>query len=170
MAIMARTFIADAMLGSLARGLRFFGYDTLYVGDLETCRGALPDGDIYQLAIETGRIVLTRDDQFSLRDPARVILVAGKTPREQLASIKEKLGLDLVFDQGKSRCSRCNARLAPVPKEQVKGRVKEGTFRTVDAFWECTGCQQLFWRGAHFRDKDGLLSKFDGLVDGHQSR
>lgn len=153
------------MLGSLARSLRLFGYDTLYAGDLETDRGALPDGDIYQIALQTGRIVLTRDGQFSLRDPARVVLVAGTTTREQLASVKAKLGIMLVFDQATSRCLRCNARLAPVPKERVQGRVKEGTLRTIDAFWECTGCQQLFWRGAHFRDSDGLLSKFDGLVD-----
>ncbi len=163
---MTHAFIVDAMLGKLARNLRFFGYDTLYVVELETDRDALPDGDIYQLAVRTGRLVLTKDDQFSLRDPARVVLVEGKTLREQVASLKARLGLELAFDQANSRCSRCNELLAPVPKEQVKGRVKEGTFRTIDAFWECPKCQQLFWKGAHFRDKDGLLSKFDGIVDG----
>jgi uncharacterized protein with PIN domain len=164
---MARTFIVDAMLGNLARNLRLFGYDTLYVGELEKDRDALPDGDIYQIAVQTSRLVLTKDDQFSLQDPARVILVEGKTLREQVACMKAKLDIELSFDQANSRCSRCNEVLVPVPKEQVKGRVKEGTFRTIDKFWECGRCKQIFWRGAHFRDKDGLLSKFDGMIDEH---
>lgn len=155
------------MLGNLARSLRFFGYDTLYVGEIEKDSDALPDGDIYQLALKTGRLVLTKDDQFSLRDPKRVILVEGKTLKEELASVKAKLGLVFTFDQANSRCSRCNGLLVPVTKEQVKGRVKDGTFRTIDNFWECALCRQLFWRGAHFRDKDGLLSKFDGIIDEH---
>ena len=161
---MTRAFIVDAMLGKLARNLRFFGYDTLYVGELEKDRDALPDGDIYKLAIRTGRLVLTKDDQFSLRDPARVILVEGKTLREQIVSLKAKLGLEPVFDQTNSRCSGCNQVLVSIPKEEAAGRVKDGTYRTIDSFWECPRCKQLYWRGAHFRDKDGLLSKYDGLI------
>ncbi|MEX2680826.1 MAG: DUF5615 family PIN-like protein [Candidatus Sigynarchaeota archaeon] len=162
---MTPRFIVDAMLGNLARNLRFFGYDTLYVGELEKDRDALPDGDIYKLALETGRLVLTKDDQFSLRDPARVVLVQGKTLREQIACLKTKLGIEFSFEQANSRCSKCNEILLPIPKDRVRGRVKEGTYRTIDSFWECPKCAQLFWRGAHFRDKDGLLSKYDGLLD-----
>ncbi len=29
---------------------------------------------------------------------------------------------------------------------------------------ECPRCKQLYWRGAHFRNKDGLLSKYEGLI------
>ncbi len=161
---MARAFIVDAMLGSLARNLRFFGYDTLYVGELEKDRDALPDDDIYKLALETGRLVLTKDDQFAQRDPARVILVEGKALRAQVECVKARLGLELRFDQANSRCSRCNALLLPVPKEAVAGRVKDGTYRTIDNFWECPRCKQIYWQGAHFRDKDGLLSKYEGLI------
>jgi len=165
----ACAFLVDAMLGNLARSLRFFGYDTLYVGELEKDRDALTDGDIYKLALETGRIVLTKDDQFSLRDPARVILIQGNRLREQIACLKEKLGLVFNFDQANSRCSRCNEILLPISKDRVQGRVKEGTYRTIDRFWECPKCAQLFWRGAHFRDNDGLLSKFHGLIDSNDT-
>ncbi|MBN2151715.1 MAG: DUF5615 family PIN-like protein [Candidatus Lokiarchaeota archaeon] len=166
---MMHAFIVDAMLGNLARTLRFFGYDTLYVGELEGEGGALPDGDIYRLALETGRLVLTKDDQFSARDPGRVVLVRGKTLREEVACLKERLGLELVFDQANSRCSKCNEILLPVSKAQVEGRVKDGTYRTIDRFWECPRCTKLFWRGAHFRDKDGLLSKYDGILDSDET-
>jgi uncharacterized protein with PIN domain len=158
-------FIVDAMLGNLARNLRFFGHDTLYVGELEKGKDPLRDGEIYEMAVKAGRTVLTKDDQFSLRDPARVILVEGKDLREQVASVKLKLGLEFNFDQAHSRCSKCNEILVAIPKEQVKGRVKDGTYRTIDRFWECPRCQQLFWRGAHFHTKDGLLSKYDGVIE-----
>ncbi len=48
-------FVADAMLGSLARKLRIFGFDTLYFKD-----GG--DSELLKLAKSEGRILLTSDD------------------------------------------------------------------------------------------------------------
>jgi len=162
------------MLGDLAKKLRFFGFDTVYVGDMEKEQAsrdalakekALTDTEIYNLALQTGRVILTKDDQFGLRDPERVVLVEGRNSRDYLAFLKKKIGLTLSFDQANSRCYKCNEVIVRVPKEQVKGRIKEKTFQTFEEFWECKKCGKIYWRGAHFRDKNGLLSKFEGLLD-----
>jgi len=162
------------MLGRLAKNLRFFGFDTLYVGELEKERRSrdpnaeerpLEDKEILDIAIQTKRIILTKDDQFAARDTERVILIEGKTVRDQFAFLKNDFGLSFNFDQANSRCYKCNEILVNVPKSSVEGRVNENTFAAFDNFWECQKCKKLFWLGSHFRQDNGLLSKFDGIRD-----
>lgn len=169
---MQYTFICDAMLGRLARNLRFFGFDTLYVGDLEKERclhdqnlvdKPLEDKEILDIAIQTGRIILTKDDQFAARDLERIILIEGTTVRDYFAFLKKKLELSFNFDQSNSRCYKCNEILEKVPKSTVEGRVKDKTFVAIENFWECPKCKKLYWKGSHFRDNNGLLAKFDGI-------
>ena len=50
-------FIADAMLGRLARWLRLLGFDTLYYPDIG-------DRDLLRLSLQEGRVILTRDSHF----------------------------------------------------------------------------------------------------------
>ncbi|WP_297480344.1 Mut7-C RNAse domain-containing protein, partial [Thermococcus sp.] len=46
-------FIADMMLGRLARWLRLYGYDTLY--------GIRDDDEIIRVALREERVILTKD-------------------------------------------------------------------------------------------------------------
>ena len=172
--ILTYTFICDAMLGRLAKNLRFFGFDTIYVGDLEKNRRMndpsigerpLEDKEILEIAIQSGRTILTKDDQFAARDPVRVVLIDGKNVRDQFVFLKNYLGLSFNFDQANSRCYKCNEILEKVPKLSVEGRVNENTFVAFENFWECPICKKLYWKGSHFRQENGLLAKFDGLLD-----
>lgn len=52
-------FVADHMLGSLARWLRMMGYDTVY-------NKALDDGQLAALARAESRFVLTRDKELEI--------------------------------------------------------------------------------------------------------
>src|SRR5437764_300843 len=45
-------FLADAMLGNVARKLRIFGFDTLYIKDIH-------DDDVLKIGIAQKRIILT---------------------------------------------------------------------------------------------------------------
>jgi uncharacterized protein with PIN domain len=55
-------FIADIMVGKLARYLRMAGNDILYINDIS-------DDEILKIAKSEGRIVLTRDSLMLLRKP-----------------------------------------------------------------------------------------------------
>jgi uncharacterized protein with PIN domain len=50
-------FVADAMLGRLARWMRFLGFDTLYYRDIS-------DSRLIRIAREQNRLILTRDTRL----------------------------------------------------------------------------------------------------------
>ena len=53
------SFLADAMLGKIARKLRIFGFDTVYDSNLD-------DENILNSSNYIGRILLTSDKELSL--------------------------------------------------------------------------------------------------------
>jgi uncharacterized protein with PIN domain len=53
-------FLADAMLGRLAKWLRILGYDTAYFSQIE-------DSDLVRIARAEGRMLLTRDRELTFR-------------------------------------------------------------------------------------------------------
>ena len=55
------TFLADAMLGSLARKLRVFGYDTIYLSDVK-------DEVVLRVGITQNRVILTCDKESIQKD------------------------------------------------------------------------------------------------------
>jgi len=96
-------FIADAMLGSLARKLRIFGFDTAYFaqgGDLE----------LETLARRERRVILTSDRRLFAHSDKRgvkAILVEGKTDGARLRSVARQAGPGVTLRLGGARASRC---------------------------------------------------------------
>ncbi|MGI6210058.1 MAG: Mut7-C RNAse domain-containing protein, partial [Anaerolineae bacterium] len=80
-------FIADAMLGKLARWLRLAGYDTIY-------DAALDDRELARRARESGRILLTRDRELAGRRGVRAYLVQSEQVQEQLEEVLRAAGAD----------------------------------------------------------------------------
>ncbi len=80
----APKFLADAMLGSLARWLRILGFDTRYLqGD---------DAMIAYRARAEERILLTRDRELARRRGVVSILIASQSLPEQLAQVLTRGG------------------------------------------------------------------------------
>ena len=80
MVLKAPSFLADAMLGSVARKLRIFGFDTLYTAHAH-------DDEILKTGIEQGRVILTADKELFKRvvkAGARGVLVSGSGELEVL--------------------------------------------------------------------------------------
>lgn len=134
-------FIADAMLGRLARWLRLLGYDALYYPQIE-------DGLLLRIAREENRILLTRDTRLvKVRGVQRHLLLSENNPFEQLKKVIAAFNLkDFSL---MSRCAECNASLTVVPKENIKNFVPEYVYRTSDVFKQCEGCGKLYWKGTH---------------------
>ena len=135
-------FLADAMLGRLARWLRLLGFDTAY-------DAAIADADLARRAFEEGRIVLTRDralpDEWRL---PRVLVLRSETPGEQLRELARVFPLRRAARLF-SRCSRCNAPLEEVAPAAVAARVPARVLARRPLFHRCRGCGRVYWAGSH---------------------
>jgi len=146
-------FLCDHMLGTLAKWLRFLGYDTAYPGPLE-------DGALKALAAEEERVLLTRDKELSGRAPGAVY-VASDDLDAQFAQVVRAFGL--TAKEAMSRCSVCNAQIEAIPKEEARGHVPPGVYDRHREFWRCRQCGRTYWPGSHF---DRVIAK---LKDGTPS-
>ena len=137
-------FIADVHLGSLARYLRALGFDTLYDRDYA-------DEQIALISAGDQRIVLTRDRDLLMH---RIIThgryVRARQVRRQLIEVIESLDLYRSFAPF-SRCMECNTSLVPVAKEQIRDRLPSDTQNYYTHFAQCTRCDNVYWKGSHFR-------------------
>lgn len=135
-------FIADAMLGRLAKSLRILGYDVSYASDIE-------DAALKLAAVREGRVVLTRDSEVAATGlPVRVVLVESDHHREQLLQVIRELRLPAPRSLF-SRCLICNVPVEDVPRADVKEHVPPYVFATQKRFARCPGCGRIYWPATH---------------------
>jgi uncharacterized protein len=135
-------FLADAMVGKLARWLRILGYDTLYFREIDNDR-------LLELARAEGRRLVTRDARLIGRRPGLPhTLIRDDRPEQQLRQIVRELRL-CPSTGLLTRCVECNATLEPIAKEQARPRVPPYVFRTQERFSRCPDCGRLYWKGTH---------------------
>jgi uncharacterized protein with PIN domain len=135
-------FLCDAMLGSLARWLRFFGYDCLYIDP------SVDDSIVLEEARADGRWLLTRDQELAAMGP-RTMLVRNEELEAQLREVFGRHELRPEPNLAVSRCSECNGTLHDVEAEKVADRVPPYVIRTAPRFRECTSCGRVYWPGTH---------------------
>ncbi len=143
-------FFADAQLGRLARHLRLLGFDTLY-------ENAIDDRELVQRAVAERRIVLSRDrDLLVRRDVEYGCHLRVDDPLEQLRRVLARYALN---DEARpfTRCMECNGDLHAVPKAELAPELDAHTRQCFDAFWRCSGCGRVYWRGSHYDRLQGLV-------------
>lgn len=144
-------FLADHMLGSLARWLRFLGLDTAYPD-------VTPDKELVALANSEKRVLLTRDKDLAEVMGIKTLYIQSINLDEQLTQVVTTFNLKGTF--AFSRCGICNSILVKVEKESVEGKVPEKVYAWQDEYWECTTCGKYYWQGTHFK---GIKAKIDAL-------
>jgi uncharacterized protein len=142
-------FLADRMVGRLAKWLRILGYDTAYLPQLS------PQGLLRERRRQ-GRILLTRDTRLlRQKDAPPLIFIRDDHFREQLQQVVAECRLT-PMESLFSRCSECNQVLEVVAKETIQDQVPEYVWQTQDMFHRCSECHRIYWGATH---KDHVLAE-----------
>ena len=137
-------FVADVMLGRLAKWLRIAGFDVLY-------SNRFSDNELISLSNDDDRILLSLDSRLLIRKSVRnFIFLKSWDLQEQ---IKQILGFTHSgrFPAPLSRCLSCNEALIDTPRESVRNRVPVYVYKTQSRFKLCPRCRKVFWSGTHRR-------------------
>lgn len=150
-------FIVDTNVGKLAKWLRMMGYDTLFfVGS--------DDSHMVAVALNEGRVVLTRDTQIMRRGVVtsgrlKAILIQSDKPEQQIGQVVETLNLDCQY-RPFAICLECNQPLVARSKQQVQDLVPPYVLQTQSQYVECPACHRIYWRGTHWRAMKKKLEAF----------
>lgn len=136
----SRKFVADNMLGKLARWMRLLGCDVYYDNVAE-------DSELLAIALDQKRILLTRDHELAERAGESGYLVETEGTENQLAEII--LTFDIEPRLYGDRCPNCNGVVREVPKKTIEDYVPQYTYMTHEKFRQCNDCGQVFWEGSH---------------------
>jgi uncharacterized protein with PIN domain len=144
-------FVADAHLGGLARLLRLAGFDTLFENDYA-------DDVLVSLAIDQGRIILSRDRELlKRREITHGCYVRALKPPLQFCEIAERLALRSRM-RPFSRCLVCNGSLQPIRKAAVIDRLPPAVALHHETFAGCDGCGRIYWAGSHWRRMQAIIT------------
>jgi uncharacterized protein with PIN domain len=152
-------FLADAMLGRLARWLRTLGFDTLY-------NPAPDDRELVAIAAAEERVLLTRDRHLvaHLR-PQRALLITDDAPLDQLRQVVAECGLAppaALF----SHCAVCNGVLRPATPDEAAAGVPAASRGLPGPVRRCPDCGRVYWEGSHTRRmREALGRTLPGWID-----
>ena len=149
------SFIADCMLGKLARWLRALGFDVRY-------SSKAGDDELLNIARREGRTLLTRDTRLLERAKAGPsLLIRSEKWDEQVIQVLSEF--DLMGEvRAFSRCLDCNRMVKPLAKEKARNLVAPFVLEHSRSFALCPDCGHVFWKGTHF---DDMRSKIDALLN-----
>ena len=145
-------FLADAMLGRLARWLRVLGLDTAY-------DAVRPDRELVRVAALEGRVLLTRDRHL-LRElhPRHAVEITHDAPLAQLRDVVNRCAIEPPAELF-TRCLVCNAPLAGVPADRATALVPPAAQPLGGPVRRCPVCGRVYWPGSHVRRMRAALER-----------
>jgi hypothetical protein len=147
-------FLADRMLGKLAKELRMLGYDTIYYRGENTY-------PLIKLARDEDRAILTRNTKLIPKRPEdRIIRITEDKALLQLRELIKKKVISLNEEILFSRCLLCNTLLDEISREEAEGKVPDFIFYQMKAFFQCPQCLRIYWQGSH---QDHMQKKINRL-------
>lgn len=137
-------FIADIMLGRLAKWMRLLGFDVVY-------DRALSDNEIIRISLEQDRVILTRDTGLAGRPLAsNHIFINNDNVRQQLQQVHTTFHITSM-PRPLTRCSACNTLLSPIAKQDVRDLVPLYVYEKSNTFLRCESCGKIYWQGTHVK-------------------
>ena len=155
------TFLADAMLGDIARKLRILGYDTTYIKDTA-------DNYVLEAASKERRIVLTRDRELFkrvIKYGIQGILLDEEDETDNIAYALTKNRIYRVsFNSRTARCSVCNGVLKERPAADIRRRLPSNITRSHTRFFQCSKCGKSYWEGSHVTGLRVLAQRINNKI------
>ena len=148
-------FLCDQMLGTLAKWLRIYGFDTYYASR-ET-----DDSKLLEIAEHENRTLITRDKDLIIaarRKNIQNIEINTTDLDEQISIVLSKNKPDKA--KILSRCIECNSEIIDIKKQDVKDKIPEKVYENNDRFWYCKKCDKHYWQGSHY---EKMFEKIDNL-------
>ncbi len=141
-------FVADCMLGRLAKWLKILGFDVLFFPKAE-------DKDLVEISRREDRVLLTRDSGLIEKTKKREnrLFVASDNWEDQVVQVLDEYGLwDSV--RPNTRCIECNQPLKPLSKDGARNLVTPYVLEHATAFAICPRCNRVYWQGTHYGDME----------------
>jgi uncharacterized protein len=135
-------FVADVMLGRLAKWLRIAGFDVLYSNQYS-------DNELIEISNREERVLLSRDIRLLLRKPVRNFLfIETQDIQSQLRQVFKSIQVHKL-ELPLTRCLSCNDILVETDRETVRECVPFYVYQTQSHFKICPQCRKIFWAGTH---------------------
>jgi uncharacterized protein with PIN domain len=156
-------FAVDGMLGKIAKKLRIFGFDTLYLADTD-------DDAIIKICSDGKRVFLTRDRELYNRSRKANIpcfLINLENELESLIAIMKEydIGYILHVPNKNTRCTLCNGDLEIVSNSSpLADAVPKKVFESIDIFFKCMDCQKIYWSGKHVKEINCLVDEINKKI------
>jgi uncharacterized protein with PIN domain len=147
------TFVADVMLGRLARWLRLLGFDVVYRPDAS-------DEQLIAIAESEERTLLTRDARLLRDRRVNGYLVRSGHWEDQLREVLSEFHLHELI-RAFTRCPECNVLLIAAEKASLRARVPEAVYNQHADFFICPQCARPYWAGTHV---ERMRRKIDELL------
>lgn len=149
-------FIADRMLGTLTRYLRFMGYDTESANSLEE-GNKKEDTILLGRAREQHRILLTRDAELARRGSEQAIYLRSGDVMDQVQQLIDYRVIERRLTL--SRCSLCNTKLREANTCEIERTdYAPRDWRSTRFYW-CEQCHKLYWNGSHGKQLEDRIGK-----------
>ncbi|MBW1910464.1 MAG: hypothetical protein JRJ11_13150 [Deltaproteobacteria bacterium] len=149
---METKFVADSMLGKLAKWLRVLGYDTHY-------QRHYSPGVMDEL-VKGSRLLLSRRRE-TVHQYTGALLLHGNAVGEQIAELKERLHLVPHRSRWFSRCLICNILLGDMQIDMAQENVPEYVFyQNISGIKYCPSCGRHYWPGSHRVRMERQLEKW----------
>jgi len=135
-----KKFIADAMLGNLAKWLRALGFDTWY----QRYYGR----DALERLLSGDRVLLSRNRKTIARHPGSVLIRSDHLSEQML----EMRSAGLITEKGGwfTRCLICNVPLEKAEPLDSGRNIPEYVYHEKrDDISRCPSCCRYFWPGTH---------------------
>jgi uncharacterized protein with PIN domain len=134
-------FLADTMLGRLAKWLRVLGYDTHY-------ERYYPGGAIRDLLGEERRL-LSRNRHLLACYPETLLIHANRVG-DQLREVVTQTEMNPDRSTWFRRCLVCNELLEAADAEEARERIPEYVYyQGLSKIRACPSCGRCFWPGSH---------------------